>query len=420
LIGQDVGVLPRKIIGIDIYKGLNNLKNLHIVLGGRAIASANYVKNVVTKNIFDIFSGFITGLVEAGNSGITSLNGSYGAVYLDGVSGVKISDNGYPDQTITIEYTSGNFTNVDLAPQSEDLPHKEGRLYYSSDTKTVNAQLDIPDVTLNIGQEEYIRTVNKTSSTIFNGTPVYISGAFGNRPMVWPALATNKYHIEHLVGVATHNIENNQEGLITTNGIVNGVHTNAFNAGDILYLATSGGLTNSIPNPTGAYGYKIGYSLTSQNNGKILVKLGEQPIGPYKDSYISLSLTGFVAASGGSATVSSQNQATGIIEIMAPYDFVATGLIATCSISSGAWAGIANSSRRVSGCVYQRSHFDQMPIRQFIGQWAITGELLYSTSNELSLTSPSTFIPAGNLIGIDVSGVPNRFRGITVSLLGKS
>jgi hypothetical protein len=385
----------RRIVGIDIYNGLYNLKNLNIVLGGRSISSANYFKNVVTQTIFDYYSGtfesgyftpfaeglqnqfdtfsgqitgeyitfsgdvyeaysgfsgtvinilssfsggvtgdystftgyvlnaldnfsgymtgtleafsgyitgnisgfqnqintfsgqmtgdfyylsgFLTGLVEAGNSGMTSLNNSYGAVDIDGVSGVEISKDGYPSQIITVKYTSGNFNTIDFATNLDaNIPHKEGRLYYSDDTKTFNAYLDIPDVTLNIGQEEYIRIVNKTSQTIFNGTPVYISGAQGSRPKAWPALATDRYHIEHLVGVATHDIIDNNEGLVTTRGILNGINTNSFNAGDILFLGETGDIVNSLPNPATSSYVRIGYVITSQNNGKILVDLGNR------------------------------------------------------------------------------------------------------------------------------------------------
>lgn len=138
LISNEVYILPRKIIGIDIYKGLNDLTNLHCVLGGRAIASANYVKNVVTKDIFDIFSGFLIGLIDASNSGVWRLNNSYGALSIKGNSGVNVTDYGYPETDIYIEYTSGNFNNIDFAPQGSNLLEKEGRIYYSDETKTFN------------------------------------------------------------------------------------------------------------------------------------------------------------------------------------------------------------------------------------------------------------------------------------------
>lgn len=316
IIGSDKYILPRQIVGIDIYKGLNNLTNLHVVLGGRAVASANYIKNVVTKDIFDIFSGqatatlntgiiiisghvdtfsgqmtgdfyalsgFLTGLVQAGNSGVTSINGSYGAVYFDGVSGIKVAG-GYPSQSISIEYTSGNFNSIDFTPKLDvDIPYKEGRLYYSDDTKTLNAYLDKPDVTLNIGQEQYVRGVNKSNTTISNGMVVYLSGAQGNRPRIYPAIGSNDYHTSHIVGVATHNIINNDEGLITTFGVVGSINTSNYTAGDILYLSNilSGSLTT---NPIGGKRIKIGYVLNSSIDGKILVIKPEEEV----DNYLTI------------------------------------------------------------------------------------------------------------------------------------
>lgn len=323
----------RRIVGIDIYNGINDLKNLNIVLGGRSISSANYFKNVITQSIFedysghfqsgvfgpfasglrtefdilsgivtgfendlnnfesalnlfsgniDIFSGqmtgdfyslsgFLTGLVEAGNSGVTSVNNSYGAIDIDGISGIQISKDGYPSQNISVKYTSGNFENIDFVPQSADFPYKEGRLFYSADTKTFNAYLDNPDITLNIGQEQYIKIVNKTSAQINNGQVVYISGSQGNRPKAWLANASNEYHRTHLIGMATHNIPDNEEGYVTTFGVVNGIDTNQFVTDDIVYLSETidGGITGT----SGTYSVKIGYALNATNNGSILIKI---------------------------------------------------------------------------------------------------------------------------------------------------
>jgi len=344
IIPNDFYIPFRRMVGIDIYYGLNDLRNVHLILGGKSIASANYFKNIVTKYIFDIFSGdienrfgqfstgtigdfnsftgfvtnsinslsgfitefsgqsesnfasfsgqsvasfdylsgYLTGLIQASSAGVTSLNGSYGAIGLNGLSGIEISAQGYPEQNITVRYTSGNFNNIDLSPNTDaSIPYKEGRLYYSADTKTFNAYLDKPDVTLNIGQEEYVRAVNKTNSTLNDGTVVYISGAQGSRPQIWPAIATNDYHTSHLLGITTHQALNNDEVLVTTFGSVGGINTSSFNAGSILYLSstTSGAITN-IP-PTNGKRIKIGYVLNSANNGRILVIKPEEEIDNY-------------------------------------------------------------------------------------------------------------------------------------------
>jgi len=426
LIPSQQQILPRKIVGIDIYNGLNNLSNLHLVLGGRSVSSANYFKNVVTKNIFDIFSGYITGLITQSTAGVSFLNNSNGAIDLIGQSGIQISNAGYPSQTITVKYTSGNFNNIDFTPQAVDLPYQEGRIYYSNDTKTFNAYLDKSDVTLNIGQEEYIRVVNKTSNTILNGTPVYISGAQGNRPQAWVAMASgidSLYHIDHLIGVATHNILNNEEGLITTNGIVGDVNTSSFGPGDILYLGSTGGLVNVLPSPLASYGKKIGYAINSSNNGKILVKISDTLIGPYKNDAISFSLTGYVNLSG------TDIRNSGILEQFVPNNFVATGIEVTCALATGIVSPPTTlGGNRLSGYIYQKRPENTIWQRSPIAPWQITGGNIFSgfsfdaTNSFIGGPTSPILVTGGYILSLDISGLSgvNRYRGINVALLGKS
>lgn len=212
----------RKIIGIDLWHGLYGLKNLNIIIGGQSISSANYYQNLITRKFMETGNGF---------------------------------------QSINMIPWTG----------SDDLPHQEGRMYYNSGTHTYNFYMDKPDVTLNLGQEQYLRAVNGTAMEITNGSAVYIAGYQGNRPKVFLANASNSYHRSHLIGIATHNIPGHEEGYITTFGVVNGVDTNQFSSEDIVYLSETvdGGITNS----PGTYSVKIGYALNATNNGSILVKI---------------------------------------------------------------------------------------------------------------------------------------------------
>jgi hypothetical protein len=269
---EDVYIPFRKMVGIDISGTLNDIKNVNIVLGGRSVVAANFYKDLITRAQFEIFSGYATGLIAAAASGVSMINGAYEAITLTGASGVRVEGGGWPNNIFTIINDSGNFNTVNLIPQANQPEYQEGRFYYNNDTKTFDFYLDNPDVTLNLGQEEYIRIVNKTTNTIFNGTPVYISGAQGNRPKGWPALGSENYHINHLVGLATHDILNNEEGFVTVNGVVNGVNTNLFSIGDVLYLGETGNLVNTPPVGYPSYA-QIGYALSSQNNGKILISI---------------------------------------------------------------------------------------------------------------------------------------------------
>jgi hypothetical protein len=164
---------------------------------------------------------------------------------------------------------------VDFASGLEWPAWREGRVFYDSQNHTFGLYIDKPDVTLQLGQETHIRGVNKTGATIENGSVVAVVGAQGNRPKFEPAIASTSYeHIDCIVGLATHDIPDDEEGLVTINGTVGGVNTSTFSEGEHLYLSsTSSGVivadVPSAPNPI----IKIGRALNSTVNGMILVSV---------------------------------------------------------------------------------------------------------------------------------------------------
>ena len=58
-----------------------------------------------------------------------------------------------------------------------------GELAFNPDTQTLEVKCSA-DVTLSIGQENYIRGKNAESSTILNGTVVYVSGGQGANSLI--------------------------------------------------------------------------------------------------------------------------------------------------------------------------------------------------------------------------------------------
>ena len=101
--------------------------------------------------------------------------------------------------------------------------------------------------TLNIGKELWkdVRNCN-SGGTILNGTAVYLTGStIGQIPCVLPAnsstLATS-----NIVGVVTEDILDNNDGIATTFGIINGLDTSGLSDGASLYLATT--TTGSLNN----------------------------------------------------------------------------------------------------------------------------------------------------------------------------
>lgn len=192
---------------------------------------------------------------------------------LSGVGGISpgsnISTNG---GNVSLRSSLTNISDISLI--LDGVPSwEEGKMFYDTNTHTLCYYDDQSDVTVNVAQEQHVRVVNKTGSTILNGKAVTINGAQGNRPQVVLAVSTNSPagRTYGFIGVATHDIANNQEGVVTVNGVVNGVDTRAYLAGSILYVSTNAGaiVTNT---PNAEYDIiKVGIALNSTVSGSILV-----------------------------------------------------------------------------------------------------------------------------------------------------
>lgn len=138
-----------------------------------------------------------------------------------------------------------------------------GQMYYDSSNECYSIHNNEADVTLNVGQESWIRVFNNTGSTIANGSAVYISGVSGGLPTVALARADSAT-TTRCVGLATHSIENNTIGYITNFGVVRSLDTSTFAPGTILFLSptVAGGFTSTEPTGTVNYSFRIGIVVT--------------------------------------------------------------------------------------------------------------------------------------------------------------
>ena len=150
---------------------------------------------------------------------------------------------------------------------------------------TVDLGLKGGNVTLQIGQEQVLRVVNKTATNInlleANYQAVRVTGAQGQRLKVDLAQATNNALSAETIGLVTETINNNQQGFVTTSGLVRGINTTGslqsetWADGDIVYLSptTAGRITNvkpSAPNHLVIIGYVVSAHATQ---GSIFVKV---------------------------------------------------------------------------------------------------------------------------------------------------
>jgi hypothetical protein len=181
---------------------------------------------------------------------------------------------------LTTDYFDFN-TGATVTPQT-------ARLRWNDADGTLDLGLKGGNVTLQIGQEQVIRVVNKTGSNLLESNYQVVrvrtqaeGGAQGQRLAVLLAQANTKANHTGVLGLVTENINNNQEGFITTFGNVRGLNTTGsiqgetWSDGDVIWLSetVAGGLTNIEPS---THPVAIGYVVYAHvNNGKIFVKVEE-------------------------------------------------------------------------------------------------------------------------------------------------
>jgi len=158
-----------------------------------------------------------------------------------------------------------------------------GVMRWNNTDGTLDLGLKGGNVTLQIGQEQVKRVVNKSGINLTEAgyQVVKIQGAQGQRLAVGLAQADSDLDSATTLGIVTENINNNQEGFITTSGEVRGINTTGslqgetWADGDVLYLSptTAGNITNIKPIAP-QHLVVVGYvEHAHQNNGKIFVKV---------------------------------------------------------------------------------------------------------------------------------------------------
>jgi hypothetical protein len=212
-------------------------------------------------NLYDTLPNYVDTAML--NDSLQAIKAAY-VPYTGATTDVNLGTHNILPNSVRLSATpTGTLTNV-------------GQLYWDATNVTASIPLNA-NVSMQIGQEMYIRARNNTGVQINDGQVVYINDAQGNNPTIALANADSVTTSE-VVGIATENIADNGTGFVTTFGIVNGINTSGYNDGDILYLsATNGTITNVIPSPPHNVVH-IGVALNSTVNGKIFVHPAD-PIG---------------------------------------------------------------------------------------------------------------------------------------------
>lgn len=142
---------------------------------------------------------------------------------------------------------SDNVETIQFDTGASEPSYSAGQFWYDSASVCLTADTGISGVRTAIGQENYVPVYNNTGFQIDNGTPVSGVGTYtAGIPNAVESDADNINHILGFFGVATHNIPDGTVGLVTKLGAVKGVDTSTLSQAPV-YLASGGGLTNTIP-----------------------------------------------------------------------------------------------------------------------------------------------------------------------------
>lgn len=237
--------MSKTISGLPIAEPLTGTELVPVVQDGNTVqATADQLANLVGAMSYVPYTGAI-GSVDLGNYGIAS----------------------------------GNFQ-FDLSPiQTMQV----GMMQWNDQDGTAELRLKGNNVTLQVGQEQIVRVVNKTGANLLESAyqVVRVDGAQGNRLKVALAQANNDANSAETIGIVTETIANNAEGFVTNSGLVRNINTTGslqsetWVDGDMLYLSgtTAGKITNVKPQApihTVILGYVVRAHATQ---GEIFVKI---------------------------------------------------------------------------------------------------------------------------------------------------
>ena len=209
---------------------------------------------------------------------------SAGSLTLDGLSDVIITSPS-SDQMLRYGLRQGdtvpvwhNFTPNFLTPSSSINALNDvvittaavGQILQYNGSNWVNATLSTV---------EYVSKVQhtvKAGVAITKGQAVYITGADGTNMIVGLASNASEATSSKVIGLAVSNAAINDQIFVVTEGLIAGLNTSTANAGDAVWLGTSGNLIFGLLNKPVAPAHLVYIGVVTrvqQNNGEIFVNV---------------------------------------------------------------------------------------------------------------------------------------------------
>lgn len=167
----------------------------------------------------------------------------------------------------------GTFNNILFVPTASAPSYQQGKVFYDSVADSLCYYNLATNNKVHIGQEVQQQVKNSTNATIPKGTPVYITGAFGEYAGVAPAKADTVL-TSILVGVTNQDILSGEIGFVVTAGTITDIDTSSYASGNDMYLSplSAGKMTAILPSAPN-FAVQVGVCLYPHpTNGKMVVQ----------------------------------------------------------------------------------------------------------------------------------------------------
>jgi hypothetical protein len=126
-------------------------------------------------------------------------------------------------------------------------------LTYPEATDSVNVHNDIKKLADDVddaiasldASNVRIKVLNNSGTTIGAGKPVYATGHTNNKTTI--SLFTSTLSDNYpLLGLTKTSLANNESGEVVVAGVLTNINTSGFSVGELLYVNSSGALTNTV------------------------------------------------------------------------------------------------------------------------------------------------------------------------------
>jgi hypothetical protein len=134
-----------------------------------------------------------------------------------------------------------------------------GTVYFDNTQKALSYNTSINQgVTVNLGQQNYIRVYNVSGTQIERGKALEIFSGSSGLPAV--VLAVNRQNSNSIIGVSAEVIPNNSEGIAITYGIIDNIKLTGSTLGGIIYAS------DTIPGDLDSAAKYLDFPLTARTN----------------------------------------------------------------------------------------------------------------------------------------------------------